>query len=261
MNTIQKRIVAGNYIECDIIQCTEKQRQYWKSGTRGRKVRPSTIFQHRANEKHAQRHFIQLVNTNFRSGDKLVTVTYEGTAPDISSVKRDIKRLIDRLKALYIRLGVDFKYIYVIESGIVGGRLHIHLIIPKGILNEEIKRLCNAGACDIRRMYGSKNGGNGFTRLAKYLSKCRPIGAKRWIGSRNLVQPTISYIRETISKSIYNAILSALICNDCTSLAAIACRVFGKEYSFIRCETAENPVLQRPNIYFKLWRGQMPLIE
>lgn len=115
--------------------------------------------------------------------------------------------------------------------------------------------------CDVRLLYGGGSGGNGFKKLAKYLTKNSPLNAKRWTGSQNLKRPIIERIYTSINKAMYNAIISAVICREYRELAAIVKRFFGVDYTFTSCDTAENPVLQGINIYFKLWKETPPDVE
>ncbi len=254
MKTMKKIITNGNYVECDIIPYTENQAQYWRDGKRKKRVNHSSIKQQKANEKHSKRHFLQLVNGNFENNDYFVTCSYSAEAPEYDTAKKDLQRFVGRLKDLYKKHNTEFKYIAVIEQGKRHKRLHIHIIIPKGVPSEEIKKRWKKGNCDVRLLFGGSDEGGGFKKLTQYLTKNRPMNSRRWQGSKNLKQPTIQRIFENVSKAVYNTIISAVICKEHGELAAIVKNHIGKEYTFTDCETAENPVLYGINVYFKLWK-------
>jgi len=172
-----------------------------------------------------------------------------------------MRNYLKRLKALYKKNNIEFKYLAVIETGKRRKRPHFHAVIPKGVSAENIKMKWERGVCEVRTLYGGGDGGNGFEKLAKYLTKKRQMSSKRWWGSQNIKQPTIKRIFESVSKAAYNAIISAVICREYRELAKIAADFFGKDYNLIDCETAANPVMQGLNIYFKLWKREAPLLE
>ncbi|MGN0655622.1 MAG: hypothetical protein ACI4KR_02420 [Ruminiclostridium sp.] len=257
MKAMTKSTITGEYAEHAIIPYTENQRRYWSSGKRGVKKLHSSPQQQKANDKNAKRHFKQLINGNFSEGDYFVTCTYEGAEPTIQEVKADISRFCLRLKYQYKKIGAEFKYIAVIESGGKCKRLHFHLIISGGASPDDISKLWKKGVCDVRRL--TRKNGKDFNDLCSYLTKQRLINVKRWSGSQNLKQPTITREYITISKSIYLALLSAVICKEYNEIAALLGKFFGKAPALINCSAAENPALQAHNIYLNMWNAKAPL--
>ena len=97
------------------------------------------------------------------------------------------------MKRKYARLGLDAKYIYVLEYGQEHNRLHIHLVLTGGITRADLEKLWGLGDTKADALRFEKDG---LTALAKYLTKGgesdeRPTW-KRWSGSRNLEQPTVT---------------------------------------------------------------------
>ena len=111
-----------------------------------------------------------------------------------------IQNFLRRLKRKYKSLGLDAKYIYVLEYGQKHNRLHAHLVMTGGITRADLEQLWGLGSVSLDAL---RFDFDGLATLAKYLIKggesdVRPTW-KRWSASRNLEQPTITQADGQIS--------------------------------------------------------------
>ena len=185
----QKKYHCGEYLEVAIYPV------YTKAKGRGKRCKPTSEFQKRLNQRHAEGKLRRLLHTNFTDADLFATLTFDDT--HLPAVPEDAQKLIQnflrRLKRKYTRLGLDAKYIYVLEYGQEHNRLHIHLVLTGGITRAELAKLWGLGDVNADALRFEKDG---LAALAKYLTKGgesdeRPTW-KRWSGSRNLEQPTVT---------------------------------------------------------------------
>ena len=168
---------------------------YTKPKSRGKKSKPTTEVQQRLNKRHAEGKLRRLLHTNFTEDDLFVTLTFDDT--NLPATAEDGQRLLQnflrRLKRRYGKLGIEMKYIYVMEYGQKHNRLHIHLVLTCGITKEELVKLWGLGSVSADTLHFDIDG---LATLAKYLTKGsetdeRPTW-KSWSGSRNLVKPTVT---------------------------------------------------------------------
>ena len=127
MKSREKRIKSGNQLEVEIYPVTEHGHRY------DRKRKLSRPEQQALNEKNAIKTFIRLVNTNFVSGDIVITLEYnkDKRPSGYNQIKRDVQNYIRRIK--YYRNKHDLpiiKYVYVIELQGVD-HWHCHMIMSK----------------------------------------------------------------------------------------------------------------------------------
>ena len=110
---------------------------------RTRKKRPCKPSQRNLNDKNARRYLIRLANINFGKGDLWCTFGWddEYLPTNIDDAKRDITNFIKRVRRYLNKLGIDFKYIYVLAfDGYV--RPHFHLLMNgKGVDRDTIENL------------------------------------------------------------------------------------------------------------------------
>ena len=186
----EKRYYCGNYLEVDLFTVYAP-----KKGS-VRRSRPAPDIQERHNKRRAERALIRLINTNFSDGDLKIELTYDpDNYPDGNTYEAALKVLqnfIRRLKRIYKKLGIDFKYIANVERGKRSGRLHHHLIIPKGISLDVINDCWKRG---IIRSTPLRMGPQGAAGLAKYFAK-DPEGFKRWHASKGLKKPEVEVSTE-----------------------------------------------------------------
>lgn len=162
---------------------------YKKSKSRRARYKPTTEGQALLNHKRAQRKLIRLVHTNFCERDYAVHLTYtEGNMPrDKESAQRELQNYIRRLKRIYAKAGIEFKYIYVTEQGKKSMRLHHHLIVSGGVSRDVLESAWKLGRANTRRLQFDNNGVAG---LMAYISK-QALFYRRWNRSKNLREPTV----------------------------------------------------------------------
>lgn len=147
----------------------------------------------------ARNELIDLINTNFTSGDKFVTLTFADNLTDITKAKRYINQFFKKLRS-YVeeqKKGVDLKYAYVIEFQ-ERGAVHFHLIMNTlFIRNKTLEKLWSHGFVRINRIEHVRNVG---AYVVKYMTKSgvdeRLIGKKLYQTSQNCEKPQWIYGEE-----------------------------------------------------------------
>ena len=144
------------------------------------------------NRRQRKWRLMQLINANFQSGrDLFVCLTY---APEASRA-RALEKFHSKMKKVYAKLGLVYKYIAVTEEHDMDGepvRLHHHLIIsgaPDQRLADVIRGCWPYGHTDVRTL---REGADFFEDTAIYLlkeDKHKGRGARRYSTSRNLMPP------------------------------------------------------------------------
>lgn len=185
----ERKYYCGEYMEVEIFPV------YTKAKGRGKRKKPTTEVQQQLNQRHAEGKLRRLLHTNFTAGDLFVTLTFDDShLPEtVEDAQRLLQNFLRRLKRKYANLGLDAKYIYVLEYGQLHNRLHIHLILSGGITKEGLEKIWGLGAVSAEALRFEKDG---LAALARYLTKggesaSRPTW-KRWSGSRNLEKPTVT---------------------------------------------------------------------
>ena len=167
-----------------------------KGGKRGKRRRPMTEVQRRANNRQAERKLRRLVNANFGPGDLHVVLSYARKKGEPyrtrEEMRKDADSFLRNLRKAFRKAGMVLKYIHVMEVGEKGARHH-HLIISH--IDSRIIQACWGG---LGRVLISPLDGSGqYRKLAEYLVKYsnRTVGTdaalmgKRWSCSRNLTRP------------------------------------------------------------------------
>lgn len=182
---------TGQYAEVEVFPVFPKPR------SRKQKFRPTSEAQELINQSTAERKLARLIHTNFTNDDYSIGLTYSQLyePATFGQVKKDIKNFLRRLKRKYRKLGIELKYLYSVEHA---GRFHIHAIMNNGLSREEIEECWGMGFANADRLEFSEFG---VTDLAKYVQK-QHYAYRRWVSSRNLVQPTERehYIKPSLSK-------------------------------------------------------------
>lgn len=185
----ERRYECGGYLEVEIYPV------FRKAGKRSGRAKPTSEVRARLNDRNAERQLVRLLNANFTAKDLELHLTYEdGNMPaDEGEARRDIKNYLRRVKRLYKRLGVELKYIYVIEGG-DGKRWHFHITLLGGVDRDALEAAWGYGYANCRRLQFNENGVEG---LAKYITKQfrldseegRAAYERRWSCSKNLQRP------------------------------------------------------------------------
>lgn len=162
---------------------------YEKSKHRRSRANPSSEGQKILNEKRSKRRLTRLIHANFTQKDYALHLTYSDEyMPESEDVaKKNVQNFLRRIKRLYQKLGVEFKYICVTEKGKKSERLHHHLIISGGVSRDDVERLWKMGRANTKRLQFDDNGVAG---LSHYISK-QALFYRRWNSSKNLVDPDV----------------------------------------------------------------------
>ena len=185
----ERKHYCGEYLEVEVFPV------YNKPKGRGKRNKPTTEVQKKLNRRHTEGRLRRLLHTNFTPSDLFVTLTFDDdTLPEtVEDCQRLVQNFLRRLKRRYGKLGIEPKYIYVMEYGQKHNRLHIHLVLTGGITKEDLAKLWGLGSVSADKLHFDMDG---LATLAKYLTKGsetdeRPTW-KSWSGSRNLEKPTVT---------------------------------------------------------------------
>lgn len=248
----ERQVIQGErYKDVDIVTYSTEQE---KRLPRTSKRRLSTPKQIAENEKNCRRHLIQLINENFDETCYRLDLTYEKEPGSREEAEKDADKMIGRLKTLYKKYGVEFKYILVTGGGKpkVDGtltRLHHHVIISGGVPRKEIKAKWKHGrtSCEELETYDDENG---FEALAVYFTKHKPLEKNKrlWKGSKNLRQPL--EVRND-NKYSFRKVAELLRAEEQGEAKQLIEKWY-KGYSCTSYEIKRNPVTWWPEIYLKL---------
>lgn len=193
-----KTIKAGDQLECEIYPLWNTAAE---AGKAKRKATAEAIAAQ--NEKNARKRLIRRINANFTAEDIELTLTYAGDhVPDLPEARRDMANYIRRVKRWRKAHGLpELKYVAVIEyQGEDGApkRVHHHVIMS-GMDRDEAERLWGKGRANSARLQPDERGLEG---LARYITKSLPRfkSEKRWVCSKNLVEPTVTVADTKISR-------------------------------------------------------------
>ena len=108
---------------------------------------PTTEIQQRLNQRHTEGRLRRLLHTNFTPSDLFATLTFDDAnlPASVEDAQRLLQNFLRRVKRRYGKLGIDPKYIYVLEYGTKHNRLHIHLVISGGLNKDELTKLQGLG--------------------------------------------------------------------------------------------------------------------
>lgn len=185
----ERKYYCGEYMEVDIFPV------HTHSKRRNARKKPTTEIQKHLNRKHSEGKLRRLLHTNFNQSDLFVTLTfYDDTLPaTVEDAQRLLQNFLRRVKRVYGKMGLDVKYIYVLEYGTKHNRLHIHLVMSGGISREALTKLWGLGAVSSELLHFGKDG---LAALARYLTKGSVdddrLTWKRWSGSRNLEKSRVT---------------------------------------------------------------------
>ena len=186
----ERKYVCGDYIEIAIYPV------YTQTRGRSQRKKPTSAVQQRLNRRHATDRLRRLLHTNFNPKDLFVTLTFdEDSLPEtVADCQRAVQNFLRRVKRRYAKLGVEPKYIYILEFGAEHNRLHAHLVISEGLGRDELTALWGQGIVSADKLRFENDG---LTALAVYLTKGSDdegdrLTFKRWCGSRRLEKPTLT---------------------------------------------------------------------
>ncbi len=240
----EKKYICGDYVEIDIVHYSTEQEQRLARCKKQKVSRPS---QQNLNENNSRRFFRMQLNANFGKEDYHVSLTYdeEHYPPDDEIAFKEIRNYVRRLKGIYKKAGVEFKYILVTEYGHKRGRIHHHLVVSGGVPREVIENAWGRGYANVDRLQPDKE--DGFAALAKYLTKNPQGGRHRWSCSRNLKKPVVQ-----INDNAYSLRAAAKAANDIIEGKADGLFRLQKRYKHFQISSARvqiNPVTNTKSIY------------
>jgi hypothetical protein len=158
------------------------------------------------NDRKSKDTFKSLVATNFKDGDKFLTLTFRDTTEfDIKNhVETNVifKKFIQRLRYYCKTHGgnEDFKYIAVIEfqDKFARGAVHYHLVADLPYIRfEKLGEIWGHGFIGINSVKGVDNVGVYLTKyMAKNNGDLRLKGKKNYLPSKNLDKPIMIYGNE-----------------------------------------------------------------
>jgi len=240
-----RTITAGEYREIEIYplyRTPKKHREARRAVTRE--------VQQRLNNRNSTRKLLRLMHANFTPRDLFLTLTYAGLiAPTLAEARRDIQNYIDRVRRWRKRHGLPpVKYLYVIQYEEDGRavRVHHHLIMSE-MDRDEAERLWTKGRAKSDRL---KPDDKGLAELAAYITRSKR-GNKRWCGSRNLKQPTV-----TVADHKFTHRKAELMAADCRYAAAAIFESAYPEYQFTDCEAYSGGQFPGAYIYARMRRRE-----
>lgn len=136
MPYLREIMIAGPVIEVREYPST----RYGKKGqTRAKHEKPTPLSMQVINHRNAERKLRGLLFGNFATNDWLVTLTYkQGSRVNEATVRKDVQRMLRKLKKHYLAAGIEMKYIYVIEM--LARSAHVHMVI--NYFNPAVIRKC-----------------------------------------------------------------------------------------------------------------------
>lgn len=156
-----------------------------------KKATPEEIA--KQNQWRRERDVRRLIKWNFSPGDYWMTLTYKkGERPAWEQMKKDLAKLIRKVRLKYKKKGWELKYIYRLAIGKKGGP-HVHLLVNREADQETgtdriISELWENGHVYFASLYDA----GGYVKLSEYITKPleehEPDEIKRYSCSRNLIR-------------------------------------------------------------------------
>lgn len=172
-------------------------RRYPPPGTkRAERAEPTSLSQEQVNIRMAEKRLRRIINHNFYPGDLYITLDYEPESrpKDGEGIRKHGDGFKRRIRALYKKLGIPLKYVYVVERG-ERGALHHHILIPDGAPIKELRKLWPHGRIHVAPLDESRQ----YRRLAAYFIKYavktrktdKSLMKQYYEASRNMKKPKI----------------------------------------------------------------------
>ena len=179
--------------------------QKHRASIRAKKKEASTLAQMKYNEKMAKRKLVQLINTNFREKDFVLTLTFDNDhlpdPGDEERVDREWTNFMKRVCRYCDKAGVErpkkwiaiAEYTTINEDGTIVGRHHIHAILENvsGLTRDAIEKLWSdrngnrIGTTHTERLQQDHGSAEALARYITKNKRCK----RRWRQSRGLAQP------------------------------------------------------------------------
>ncbi len=176
------------YKEVEWYEYSEEEQQAVRQARQTR-ARASPPKIKKLNDERSRKYFRWLLQNNFCANDYHVTLTFQ-REPAKEQAKKEFVNYIKRLRRLYDKAGVEFKYIYVCEGKKSGARLHYHIVMSGGVPRDDIEKKWTSGFANADRLQIDKQ--DGLSALSRYLTKSKAYADKNeraWNCSANLKRP------------------------------------------------------------------------
>lgn len=254
--------VAGNRLEAEVFPIFGRRQA---AAARKAKSRQTGEAQERANHARSIRKMILLAETNFTRQDVHLTLTYQDGEPDYARCQKDIRNFFQRVKRLREKRGLsELKYIYVIEGGENGHRIHAHILMSGGISREELETIwkqsgTGTGYANADRLQPGSDGldaivtymakqlwakgfrktgkGDEIDEIARFMAK-HPGRRRKWCRSHNLKQPKV----RTSDSKCSNARVKR-IAMDMQHTAKAEMEKLYQGYVFVKCAVYYSDVV------------------
>ncbi len=175
--------------------------EYRQPGAKGRrgKFRPTSETQERLNERNSRMQLTYVMHENFDNTSVEVDVTFaDAYYPDTEKkFENEIRNFRERVKPLYDKAGVEFKWVCIRAYGEEKGRLHLHFVFPGGVDKDAIKAKWGKGRANYRTLEFDEMG---VVDLSQYLGGQKNAGSRRWTCSRNCRKPI-----EKVDRNLWSA--------------------------------------------------------
>lgn len=181
---------------------------------RGKRKSLTTKEQREVNKRAAEKKLRRLINENFQEGDTHLVLDYKLSERPTGreGMRVDADDFLKEMRKLYKSLGLEFKYIHVMEIG-KKGALHHHLVIntPDEVSQRAITKAWKGRG---RTHFNPLDDTGQYAKLAAYLIKQSDgmlkdpdaLQGKRWNSSKNLRKPTVIRKEPIKDKGWYNRI-------------------------------------------------------
>jgi len=150
---IQKTIKAGNVVE---VICYNRFPN--RPPTRKPHTGETSAHQRAINERQARLRIARLLNANFESGDRFVTLTY-ASAPMPETAQKCFETFIKRLRTRY----PNVKYVAKTETK---PRIHHHILLKNSVNYADLESIWSKGIVNSTTILDDD-----LTPLANYLTK------------------------------------------------------------------------------------------
>lgn len=249
-----QRIISGDYVESNIYPVYLNR----KDVPRAEKYRTSREAQKKLNRENRRKKIVRLMNTNFKKGDLIVTLTYkDGVFPDLDRARKDVKNYLAAIARYRKKQGMTaLQYIYVIEyedgpSGKI--RIHQHLIMSA--MDRDIaESKWNKGRVESR--YADPDGDFGLEGFASYICKLESNGRHLIQHSRNLKKPVI---RENVTKLTRRKMRNLVLAGD--DMGPMMERIFQGSCRYIDSKTYISDLTGGFYIYSRLKKKEVKTME
>ena len=156
------------------------------------KVTPEAMRKN--NLRVAQQKLRLIIDNNFVEGDWYLTLTFSNN-PDIEEAKEAMRKFNRKMRSLYQKVGLPYKYVYVAEGK---KKLHFHMLVNQGIgmTPSLLKEVWPHGYTKIEVYRGEAEDA---ISLAKYFLKEKDMAIdaenqavlmkQKWVSSKNLEKP------------------------------------------------------------------------